>query len=113
MKKLINWFLSFFKKTPKPTLSKTPTPPKPTPSLGKVYSYNVNGLEEEIAKVCNTEVLTIFSKCDRLDSFCNVYSDFECTDTTFLVGKYFHDYSNDIIYFVQEDGSILSMGRCN
>ena len=114
MKKLIKWLLSLFKKTPKPTPSKTPQPPKPTPSsvLDKVYSYNVNGLEKDINKVCGTGVLTIYSKCKKLDSFCVVYSNFECTDSTFLVDNYFHDYTNDTVYFVQEDGSILSMGKC-
>jgi hypothetical protein len=114
MKKLVKWFLSLFKKTPKPTPSKTPRPPKPTPTSmsNKTYSFNVNGLEEDINKVCNTGVLTIFSKCEKLDSFCVVYSNFECIDSTSLVGKHFHDYTNDLVYFVQEDGSIISMGRC-
>jgi hypothetical protein len=33
MKKLKKWLLSLFKKTPKPTPSKTPQPPKPTPPV--------------------------------------------------------------------------------
>ena len=50
MKKLVKWFLLLFKKTPKPTLNKTPQPPRPTPTsvLEKTYSYNVNGLEEGV-----------------------------------------------------------------
>jgi hypothetical protein len=114
MKKLIKCLLSLFEKKPKPTPSKTTHPPKPTPSSvsNKVYSYNVNGLEEDINNVCDTGVLTIHSKCKKLDSFCVVYSNFECTDSNFLVGKHFHDYTNDLVYFVQEDGSIISMGRC-
>lgn len=115
MKKLVKWFLLLFKKTPKPTLNKTPQPPRPTPTsvLEKTYSYNVNGLEEDINKVCNTGVLTIFSKCEKLNSFCVVYSNFECNEFTSLVGKHFHDYSNDVVYFVQENGSIILLGRCD
>ena len=38
MKKLVKWFLSLFKKTPKPTPSKTPQPPRPTPILSSVFT---------------------------------------------------------------------------
>jgi hypothetical protein len=117
MKKLVKWFLSLFKKTLKPTPSKTPQPPRPTPSLSSVlttiYSYNVNGMEEDINKVCNTGVLTIFSKCPKLEFGCFVFSDSKCTEFETLIGKHFHDYMNDVVYQVQEDGMIINLGRCN
>jgi len=118
MKKLITWILSLFKKkkiTPKP--SSTFSPPKPTPTITthikEVFSFNVNGLEEDINKVCNTGVITIFSECSRLDFGCFVYSNFECTEVESLVGKHFHDYMNDVVYQVQESGMIINLGRCN
>lgn len=76
-------------------------------------SFNVNGLEEDITKVCNTGVLTIFSKCEKLDFGCEVFLNYECTDNSNLIGKHFHDYSNDVVYQVQEDGTIINLGKCN
>jgi hypothetical protein len=117
MKKLKKWLLSLFKKTPKPTPSKTPQPPRPTPSpssvLATIYSYNVNGMEEDINKVCNTGVLTIFSRCSKLEFGCFVFSDSNCTEFETLIGKYFQDYMTDVVYQVQEDGMIINLGRCN
>jgi hypothetical protein len=116
MKKLLTWFLSLFKKkVPTPTPSKTPQPPKPTPSAAPnevTNAFNVNGLEEDINKVCNTGVLTIYTKCTKLDFGCYVFTDFECTEFQSLIGKHFHDYTNDVVYQVQEDGMIVNLGRC-
>lgn len=119
MKKILNWLLSLFKKdkrTPKP--SSTPIKPKPTPSPSntggsKVYSFNVNGFEEDITKVCNTGVSTIYSECNRLDFGCYVFTNQDCTDYESLVGKHFHDYMNDVVYQVQDHGMIINLGRCN
>ena len=118
MKKLISWILSLFKKkkiSTKPI--STFKPPKPTPiittHIKEVFSFNVNGLEEDINKVCDTGVITVFSECSRLDFGCFVYSNFECTEVESLVGKHFHDYMNDVVYQVQESGMIINLGRCN
>lgn len=119
MKKLLNWFLSLFKKTKSvPTPSKTPRPPRPTPSPTvngekKIHSFNVNGLEDDINKVCSTGVITIYSECSRLDFGCYVYSNPEGSEHESLVGKHFHDYMNDVVYQVQESGMIVNLGRCN
>jgi hypothetical protein len=119
MKKLLNWFLSLFKKSkPLPTPSKTPRTPRPTPSPSnngpkKIHSFNVNGLEEDINKVCNTGVITIYSECSRLDFGCYVFTNYECTEYETLVGNHFHDYMNDVVYQVQDHGMIINLGRCN
>jgi hypothetical protein len=117
MKKLLNWFISLFKKKiPTPTPSKTTQPPKPTPSAVPnevTNGFNVNGLEEDINKVCNTGVLTIYTKCTKLEFGCFVFSDSKCTEFETLIGKHFHDYMNDVVYQVQEDGMIINLGRCN
>lgn len=116
MKKILYWVISLFRnkrKTPPP--SKTPIIILPTPTLenSKVYSYNVNGFEFDIQNVCNTGVVTIFSKCSRLEFGCYVFSNYECTEFGDLIGKHFHDYMNDVVYQIQEDGMILNLGRCN
>ena len=91
------------------------SPPQPTPpTLDKVYSHNVNGVEEDLDKICSTGVLTIYSDCQTLSMGCFVCADSQANDFTTLAGKYFHDYSNDVVYHVQEvDGMIINLGRCN
>jgi hypothetical protein len=118
MKKLLYWILSIFrKKTKTPPPSKTPLIVLPTPTPSEegrtVFSYNVNGFELDIQNVCNTGVVTIFSKCNRLEFGCYVFSNYECTEFKDLIGKHFHDYMNDVVYQIQEDGMIVNLGRCN
>ena len=115
MKKLFDFILSLFKKKDK---KKVIIPIKPNKTVeimdsGVIHSFNVNGTSLEISNVCSTGVITLFSKCERLDFGCVVYNNQECTDYTSLIGTYFHDYSNDIVYQVQEDGSIINLGKCN
>lgn len=89
--------------------------PQPTPPvLEKVYPHNVNGMEMDLTKICNTGVLTIYSDCENLGMGCYVCVDPQANDFTTLAGKYFHDYSNDVVYYVQEvDGMIFNVGSCN
>lgn len=114
MKKLFDFIVSLFKKKDK---KKVIIPIKPNKTveimdLGVIHSFNVNGISVEISDVCSSGVLTLFSKCNKLDFGCVVYIDQECTEYTSLIGNYFHDYSNDIVYQVQEDGSIVNLGKC-
>jgi predicted enzyme related to lactoylglutathione lyase len=117
MKKLINFFKKLFGKkvkNPIPTVTVSRKPkPSPTPKPTQIYSHNVNGMEEDIQKVCNTGVLTLYSYCENLESFCVVFADPQGNDYTTLAGKHFHDYSNNKVYYVQEEtGEILELGRC-
>jgi hypothetical protein len=117
MKKIIEFFKKLFgkkksKPTPTVTVSRKPKA-SPTPKPTKVYAHNVNGMEEDIQKVCNTGVLTIYSYCENLSSFCVVFADYEANDYTTLAGKHFQDYMNNKVYYVQEEtGEILEMGKC-
>ena len=116
MKNLCNFIKNLFSKRTTTTTTRrwVPTPQPTPPSLEKVYAHNVNGVDEDVSKICNTGVLTIYSDCENLNMGCYVCADSNASDFETLAGKYFHDYSNDIVYYVQEvDGMILNVGSCN
>ena len=119
MKQICNILKKIFGIRPKNINTKTTTRlvslPQPTPpTLDKVYPHNVNGVEEDLGKICSTGVLTIYSDCQTLSMGCFVCADSQGNDFITLAGKYFHDYSNDVVYYVQEvDGMIFNVGSCN
>ena len=115
MKKICNIIQNLFSKknitttTKKVVVGTDPTPP----FLMYVSPHNVNGPEEDILKVCNSGVLTIYSDCENLEMGCYVCFDSNASDFVTLSGKYFHDYMNDVVYYVREgDGMIMNVGRC-
>jgi hypothetical protein len=115
MKNFCNFIKNLFSKKTTTTTTKKWTPsPLPTPPyLIYVSPHNVNGPEEDVSKICNSGVVTIYSDCEKLTMGCYVCADSNATDFETLAGKYFHDYSNDVVYYVQEvDGMIMNVGSC-
>lgn len=55
MKKLVKWFLSLFNKTSKPTPSKTPRTPRPTPSFSQCREYEIENFSEETKSITYIE----------------------------------------------------------
>lgn len=63
MKNLIKWFLSLFKKTSKPTPSKTPRTPRPTPSFSQCREYEIENFSNELKSIsylqCDGKLFTL------------------------------------------------------
>lgn len=117
MKKIILFFKKLFgcdKVTTTTTTKKIVVGEPFEPNFDKFYPFNVNGVEEDISKICNSGVLTLYANCDKLSMGCYVVENIETRDFSNLGGKYFHDYMNDTVYYVQDiDGMIINVGSCN